>query len=48
MIAGYPRQVIDPNTLAEFEAYAKLWIPLVNRMGGIHHGDFLPGKAPTT
>lgn len=44
MITCYLRYVIDPYKLAEFEAYAKLWIPLVNRMGGIHHGYFLPGE----
>jgi hypothetical protein len=36
------RYVIDPYKLAEFEHYARLWIPLVNRLGGIHHGYFLP------
>jgi hypothetical protein len=46
MITCYLRYVIDPYKLAEFEAYAKLWIPLVNRMGGIHHGYFLPGEGP--
>jgi hypothetical protein len=32
------RYVIDPYKLNEFEHYAKLWIPLVNRLGGNHHG----------
>ena len=32
------RYVIDPYKLNEFEHYAKLWIPLVNRLGGTHHG----------
>jgi len=36
------RYVIDPYKSAEFEQYAKMWIPLVNRLGGIHHGYFLP------
>lgn len=44
MITCYLRYVIDPYKLADFEAYAKLWIPLVSRMGGIHHGYFLPGE----
>jgi len=30
--------------LAEFEHYAKLWIPLVNRFGGHHNGYFLPSE----
>lgn len=42
MITCYLRYVIDPYKLEDFEAYAKAWIPLVNRMGGTHHGYFLP------
>jgi hypothetical protein len=34
--------VIDPAKTAEFETYAKVWIHLVNRMGGQHHGYWLP------
>ena len=33
---------IDPYKLAEFEAYAKAWIVLVDRLGGQHHGYWLP------
>jgi hypothetical protein len=28
--------------LKEFEHYAKLWIPLVEKFGGNHHGYFMP------
>jgi hypothetical protein len=42
MITCYLRYVIDPNKIADFEAYGRLWIPLVNKMGGSHHGYFLP------
>lgn len=42
MITCSLRYTIDPYKLANFEAYAKLWIPLVNRLGGTHHGYFLP------
>ncbi|SMP27124.1 NIPSNAP family protein [Shimia sagamensis] len=35
---------IDPNQVAAFEAYAKAWIGLVNRMGGTHHGYWLPSE----
>ena len=42
MVTCYLRYVIDPYRLAEFEHYAKLWIPLVERFGGDHHGYFLP------
>ena len=44
MITCTLRYVIDPYKLAEFEAYAKMWIPLVNRLGGQHHGYFLPSE----
>ncbi|CAM5771076.1 NIPSNAP family containing protein [Labrys miyagiensis] len=42
MITCYLKYVIDPYKVAEFEEYARIWIPLVNRMGGTHHGYFLP------
>lgn len=44
MVTCYLRYVIDPNLLGEFEAYAKMWIPLVQRFGGQHHGYFLPSE----
>jgi hypothetical protein len=44
MITCTLRYVIDPYRLAEFEAYAKMWIPLVERFGGTHHGYFLPSE----
>lgn len=42
MITCYLRYVIDPYKQAEFEKYARMWIPLVKKMGGMHHGYFLP------
>jgi len=33
---------IDPAQLEAFETYSKAWIYLVNKMGGTHHGYFLP------
>ena len=42
MVTCYLKYVIDPYKSAEFEAYAKMWIPLVNKLGGTHHGYFLP------
>jgi len=44
MITCHLRYVIDPYKLAEFEAYGRLWIPLVEKFGGIHHGYFLPSE----
>ena len=37
---------IDPNKVAEFENYAKVWIHLINRMGGTHHGYWPPHEGP--
>ncbi len=42
MITCSLRYQIDPYKLKQFEHYAALWIPLVNRLGGTHHGYFLP------
>lgn len=44
MVTCYLRYVIDPHKLAEFEAYARMWIPLVEKFGGHHHGYFLPSE----
>jgi hypothetical protein len=45
MITCHLRYEIDPFKAKEFETYAKMWIPLVNRMGGTHHGYFLPQES---
>ena len=42
MITCYLRYVVDPFKLKEFEAYGKMWIPLVEKFGGKHHGYFMP------
>ncbi|MCV6587582.1 MAG: NIPSNAP family protein [Marinobacterium sp.] len=44
MITCHVRYVIDPNKVDAFERYAKMWIPLVERFGGSHHGYFLPSE----
>ena len=44
MITCYLRYIIDPDKLEEFEVYSKMWIPLVEKFGGIHHGYFLPSE----
>jgi len=36
--------VIDPQKVGDFEAYAKRWLSIVPRLGGTHHGYFLPGE----
>ncbi len=42
MITCYIKYVIAPYKVDKFEKYAKMWIPLVNRFNGTHHGYFLP------
>ena len=42
MITCYVRYVIDTKKVKEFEEYAKMWIPLVEKFGGQHNGYFLP------
>src|SRR5690348_10876720 len=44
MITCYLRYIVDPAKLKEFEHYGKLWIPLVEKFGGQHHGYFLPSE----
>lgn len=44
MITCHVKYVIDPYQLADFEAYAKAWISVVERLGGTHHGYFLPSE----
>lgn len=43
-VTCYLRYVIEPDKVADFEHYAKLWIPLVNKFGGQHHGYFMPSE----
>lgn len=47
MITCYVRYEIDPSKLKEFETYAKMWLPLVKKLGGTHHGYFLPHEGGT-
>ncbi|MES9844060.1 MAG: NIPSNAP family protein [Candidatus Sedimenticola sp. 6PFRAG5] len=42
MITCHIRYEIDLCKLPEFEEYGKMWIALVNRYGGKHHGYYLP------
>lgn len=47
MITCHLRYVLNSSKLKEFEHYARLWIPLVNKFGGIHHGYLLPSEGPS-
>lgn len=42
MVTCYIKYTIDPFKKKEFEHYAQLWMPLVEKFGGKHHGYFLP------
>lgn len=42
MITCFLKYTIDPLKVKEFEHYGKLWIDLVNNMGGNHHGYLKP------
>jgi len=44
MISCYIRYVIDSDKIAEFEEYCRMWLDLLPRFGGIHHGYFLPSE----
>jgi hypothetical protein len=44
LITCYLRYVLDPFKLAEFEKYGRMWIPLVEKFGGQHHGYFMPSE----
>ena len=44
MVTCYLRYIVDAYKLQEFEAYGRLWIPLVEKFGGQHHGYFLPSE----
>lgn len=44
MISCFIEYTIHSNKIAAFEQYAKRWIPLLAKFGGIHHGYFLPNE----
>jgi len=44
LITCHVKYTVDPYQLPAFEAYSRLWMRLVTRMGGKHHGYFLPAE----
>ena len=44
MVTIYLRYVLNTARLKEFEHYGKLWIALIEKLGGQHHGYFLPSE----
>lgn len=44
MITCHVRYIIDPKKVDDFERYAQMWIPLVEKFGGTHQGYYLPAE----
>lgn len=47
MITCHIQYEVNPSKLAEFEKYAQMWMPLVEKFGGTHHGYWLPHESPS-
>ncbi|OAN80193.1 NIPSNAP family containing protein [Jannaschia sp. EhC01] len=45
MITCFVSYELNPNKISEFEVYARMWVPLVEKFGGIHHGYYLPHES---
>lgn len=43
-ITVHLRYEIDPDKLEEFTHYGREWIRLVTKLGGTHHGYFMPSE----
>jgi hypothetical protein len=46
LVTCFLRYVVDPDKLSDFEHYARVWMPLIEKYGGTHHGYFVSGNAP--
>lgn len=44
MITCYVRYVLDIEKLDAFAEYGRIWIDLIEKLGGKHHGYFLPSQ----
>jgi hypothetical protein len=44
LITCHVKYEIDPEQLEAFERFARRWMELVARHGGVHHGYFLPAE----
>ena len=44
MVTIYLRYVLNTSKLREFEHYGRLWLKLLPRFGGTHHGYFMPSE----
>jgi hypothetical protein len=48
LITCFLRYTIDPDKLDAFEHYARVWMRLIGKYGGTHHGYFVPGEGLPT
>jgi hypothetical protein len=46
LITCFIRYTINPERLDDFELYAQVWMRLIEKYGGTHHGYFVPGADP--
>jgi NIPSNAP protein len=46
LIICFLRYFIDRNKVVAFEHYAQVWMRLIEKYGGTHHGYFLPADPP--
>ena len=40
------RYTLNLDKLRDFETYARTWMVLIERYGGVHHGYFIPRATP--
>ena len=45
LITCFAQYELNPSRITEFETYARMWIPLVEKHGGTHHGYYLPHES---
>ena len=45
LITCFVQYELNPAKISEFETYARMWIPLVEKYGGTHHGYYLPHES---
>jgi hypothetical protein len=43
LITCFLRYTINPDKLPDFKHYARVWMRLIEKYGGTHHGYFVPG-----
>lgn len=46
MVTCYVRYELNMEALEAFAEYGRLWMRIINGIGGVHHGYFLPNTDP--